>query len=57
LKPKIIINNLEHNILIIKHTCLKFVEFVGGGTLELMDFFDSIDELVLGLLAGNIGLC
>lgn len=66
LKSKIIINNLEHNILIFgynffQHTCLKLVEFTGRGILELVDFFDSTDELVLelvlGLLAGNIGLC
>jgi len=66
LKTKIIINNLEHNILIfnynfLQHTCLKLVEFIDGGILEFVDFLNSRDELVLelvlGLLAGNIGLC
>lgn len=39
-------------------TCLEFVEFIG--IVTELDFFSSTDdddELVLGLLAGNIGLC
>lgn len=39
-----------------KHTCLELDEFIDG-ILELLGFFDSTDVLVLGLLAGNIGLC
>lgn len=38
------------------HTCLELVELIDE-ILELLFFFDSMDELVLGLLAGNIGLC
>lgn len=39
-----------------EHTCLELVEFIDG-ILELLGFFDSTNVLVLGLLAGNIGLC
>jgi len=40
-----------------KHTCLELVEFMDG-VLELLGFFDStVVFVVLGLFAGNIGLC
>ena len=41
------------------HTCLELVVFIDGilELVELLGFFVSTDELVLGLLAGNIGLC
>lgn len=48
------IKSQVHGIISLKHTCLEFVEFIGE-ILEILGFFDS--ELVLGLLAGNIGLC
>lgn len=41
---------------VFKLTNLELVEFIDK-VLELLGFLDSIDELVLGLLAGNIGLC
>lgn len=43
-------------VKVFKLTNLELVEFIEE-VLEILGFLDSIDELVLGLLAGNIGLC